>query len=209
EDAGRAYQGNLLTYRYNKPVQVYNEKVAMTRNSLTGERFSGVPVWHPLAFADGSSIGETYKAGQWPFSLICTKSQLQSSHTIGARRLRQIHRENAVIIHQKDADRLGLKRGDSVKLVTPGGTAEGKADIRGGIAPGVIGIEHGFGHWGLGARTTTIGGKVMKGDKARAAGIAHNLLGIADSKRKNLSTLGDIVLGSNARQGIPARLEKI
>ncbi|HFQ80665.1 MAG TPA: tetrathionate reductase subunit TtrA [Desulfobacterales bacterium] len=209
ESSEKAYQGNLLTYRYKKPVQIYNEKVALTRNSLTGERFSGVPIWHALTFADGSPLAKTYKASQWPFYLVCTKSQLQSSHTIGAQRLRQIHKVNAVIIHQQDADRLGLKRGDSVKLVTPGGTAEGKADIRGGIAPGVIGIEHGFGHWGLGARTTTIGGKTMPGEKARAAGIAHNLLGIADITRKDLSTLGDIVLGSNARQGIPARLEKI
>ncbi len=209
ENAEKAYQGELLNYRYDKPVQIYNEEVALTRNSMTGERFSGVPTWLPQVFADGSLIEVTYITRDWPFKLVCTKSQLQSSHTIGSKRLRQIHKENAFVIHQEDADRLGLKRGDTVKLVTPGGTAEGKADIRSGIAPGVIGIEHGFGHWALGARTMTIDGKTIKGEKARGVGIAYNLLGISDIKRKGISTLGDMVLGSNARQGIPARLEKI
>ncbi len=209
EDAEKAYQGEWLTHRYKKPMQIYNETVALARNSLTGERFSGVPIWQPPAFADGTPTEKIYMPLKWPFMLVCFKSQLQSSHTIGEKRLRQIHRENAFVIHPTDARRLGIRRGDIVQVVTPGGKARGKADVRSGIAPGVIGIEHGFGHWGLGARTMVIRGRKNEGDSARAAGIAHNLLGIADIRRKGVATLADMVVGSNARQGIPAKVEKM
>ncbi len=209
EPANKAYEGDWLAHRYNGPIQIYNETVANTRNSLTGQRFSGVPTWLPPVFADGSKIEATYTPSDWPFSVVCTKSQLQSSHTIGEARLREIHAGNCFIMHPDDAGKLGIKNGDRIRVTTPGGKAEGMAAVRHGIQQGVLGIEHGFGHWGLGATSVTVNGRKESADKARARGVAHNLLGIADPKRNGVSTLADVAVGSNARQGLAARVEKI
>jgi tetrathionate reductase subunit A len=141
--------------------------------------------------------------------VICSKSQLQSSHSIGAAKLRQIHARNGIIIHPADAQNLGIQTGDLVRVTSPGGKAEGIADLRYGVQRGVIGIEHGFGHWGLGASRVILGGETRRGSLARGAGVAHNLLGIADPKRQGISTLADMVVGANARQDIMARVEKV
>jgi tetrathionate reductase subunit A len=205
----KSYEGEWLGVRYPKPVQIYNETVATNKNSLTGKPFSGVPTWMPPVFADGSEIGATYEDKEWPFQVVCTKSQLQSPHTIGEARLRQIHAKNSIMIHPDDAKSLRIEAGDKIRLTSPGGTVEGVASVRYGIQRGVIGIEHGFGHWGLGAKTVEVGNKTRNGSKVRGAGIAHNLLGISDPKRKGISTLADMVVGSNARQGIAVKVEKI
>jgi tetrathionate reductase subunit A len=205
----KSYEGEWLGVRYPKPIQIYNETVATTKNSLTGKSFSGVPTWMPPVFADGSAISETYPAGDWPFQVVSTKSQLQSAHTIGEARLRQIHADNGIMIHPADAKTLKVKAGDRIRVTSPGGMIEGIAAVRYGLQPGVLGIEHGFGHWGLGAANVTVGNKTRPGSKVRAAGVAHNLLGIPDPTRPGISTLADMVVGSNARQDIIARVEKI
>ena len=140
---------------------------------------------------------------------MCTKSQLMSAMSIGSLRLQEIHPSNAVVIHRKDALKLGIKNGDRVRLISPGGTVEGVSSVRSGIQPGVIGIEHGYGHWGLGARREQVGNEIRPAERLRSAGVASNLLGISDPCRKGLSTLGDFVVGSNARHGMPVRIEKV
>lgn len=209
QPAAKAYEGDWLGARYPKPVQIYNETVALTKNSLSGQPLSGVPTWMAPVFADGSLIADTYSRQDWPFQVICSKSQLQSSHTIGEAKLRQIHARNGIIIHPADAKDLGIQDGDRIRVTSPGGKAEGIADLRYGVQRGVIGIEHGFGHWGLGASRVTVGGETRRGSLARGAGVAHNLLGIADPKRHGISTLADMVVGANARQDIMAKVEKI
>ena len=207
--AAKAYEGDWLGVRYPKPVQIYNETVALTKNSLSGKPFSGVPTWMERVFADGSPIADTYSRRDWPFQVICSKSQLQSSHTIGEARLRQIHARNGIIIHPADAKGLGIQTGDRVRVTSPGGKVEGIANLRYGVQRGVIGVEHGFGHWGLGASPVTVGGKTRRGSPGLGAGVAHNLLGFADPKRHGISTLADMVVGANARQDIMAKVEKL
>lgn len=209
EDQKKSYEGDWLGVRYAKPIQIYNETVATNKNSLTGASFSGVPTWLPPVFADGTLIAETYSDKEWPFQVVSTKSQLQSSHTIGEARLRQIHATNGVIIHPADAKALQLHSGDRLRIISPHAEVEAIAVVRHGIQRGVIGIEHGFGHWGLGAQKVQIGTTSRNSSKARAAGVAHNLLGLADPSRQGISTLGDMVVGSNARQGIAVKVEKI
>lgn len=209
EDQQKSYEGEWLGARYDRPIQIYNETVATNRNSLTGMPFSGVPTWMPPVFADGSVIAETYNDREWPFQVVSTKSQLQSSHTIGEARLRQIKANNGVIIHPDDAKSLRIRSGDRVRLISPTAAVEGVALVHYGIQRGVIGIEHGFGHWGLGASDVVVDGKKRPSDQARAAGVAHNLLGLADPSRRGVSTLADMVVGSNARQDIGVKVEKL
>lgn len=205
----KGYEGAWLGVRYPKPVQIYNESVALSKNSLSGQPLTGVPTWLEPVFADGSPISATYSHKDWPFQVISSKSQLQSSHTIGEPRLRQIHRRNGIILHPDDAGELSIQAGDRIRVTSPTGTVEGIANLRSGIQRGVVAIEHGFGHWGLGATSVTVGDTIRRGSKARGAGVSHNLLGIADPKRQGISTLADMVVGANARQDIMARVEKV
>lgn len=209
EGTEKAYEGEWLGHRYGKPMQIYNEKLAISRSSTTGKSHSGIPVWMPPVFADGSEIENVYKATEWPFRTVSTKSQLISSGAINAPKLQRIQPENAVVLHEVDADRLGVKSGDAVRVISPGGSIEGIASVRWGIQRGVIGIEHGYGHWGLGGRKEQIENKVWHASGLRGAGVSNNRLGYPDPTREGISTLADYVIGANARQGIPVKVHKV
>ncbi|MFA7536468.1 MAG: hypothetical protein WCY68_10295, partial [Desulfuromonadales bacterium] len=91
----------------------------------------------------------------------------------------------------------------------PGGQIEGLARLRQGLQPESVGIEHGFGRDGEGARTITIGAQVLEGFKERKTGANINRLGLTDPTRMGRSALADFAVGSNSRQAIPVRVEKI
>jgi tetrathionate reductase subunit A len=65
------------------------------------------------------------------------KSNLQSSYSIASAVLRSIVPENPVSINRQDADKAGVKSGDKVRVVTPGGSQLATLPVRNGIAPGV------------------------------------------------------------------------
>ena len=102
-----------------------------------------------------------------------------------------------------------MRNGDRIRLVTPGGEAEGLVSVRKGLMPGVIGIEHGYGHWRFGFNGLSFGENRRPADPAYGAGVAINPLGLTDPGRPGASTLADFVLGNNARNGVPARVEKV
>jgi len=209
EDGDQAYQGELLKHRYKKPMQIYDEALARARNTMSGERFVGTPTWVEPKLADGSPLEQSFPSRQWPFRVISTKSNLQSSHTIGVASLQQIHPSNAVVMHLDDAARLGIDSGDRIRITTPGGSNEGVVLVRAGIKPGVLGIEHGFGHTELGARSHRIGNRWQKANTRAGYGVNINNLGFADPRRAGLSVLTDWVVGSVARQGLPAKVEVV
>jgi len=208
ENEDKSYQGEWLAHRYGKPMQIYNEKLGTSRNSMNGKRFVGVPTWAPGRFADETLIEEVYKPTEWPFLMVSTKSQLTSAPVIGTPKLEALHPQNFVVLHEEDAKRLGVHSGDKVRVTSPAGSVEGIVSVRLGIHRGVVGIEHGYGHWGLGARRESIGNKVWHASSLRGKGVASNLLGLSDPSRKGISTLGGYVVGNNARQAIPVKVEK-
>ena len=209
ESEQKSYQGEWLQHRYKAPLQLYNEELAKQRNSMTGERFLGTAGWFQPTFLDGSRLSESYPEKEWPFRLVSTKSQFMNSGTITARRLRQLRPSNELAMHADDARRLGVRNGDRVRLVTAGGKAEGLVSVRSGVMPGVIGIEHGFGHWRYGTEAIQVGRQTLAADPGYGAGVAINRLGLTDPTRPGISTLADFVLGANARNGLPARVEKV
>lgn len=209
EAESQAYQGDFLTHRYPNPLQIYNETLGTSRNSMTGELFVGTPTWIPPVFADGTPVASRYSPDEWPFLAISTKSQYMSTASAAAKRLRPIHPSNGLVLHVDDARRLGIQEGDRLRITSPSYSLEGVALVRRGIQPGVISIEHGYGRWGLGARPEQIGNKLWHASELRGAGLAINRLGISDPTRQGFSTLGDVVVGSNARQGVPVRVEKL
>jgi tetrathionate reductase subunit A len=208
QDADEAFDGERTAQRFTRPLQVYNEAVGTARNAMTGRRFPGVPVWTPPAFADGTPVDSFYPAAAWPLQLVSFKSPLQNSYSIAARRLRGLHPENPVILNRADAERLAVRTGDRVRIVTPGGAALAVAMVRDGVMPGVVAVEHGFGHREHGARAHRFGRAEGPSDPGIGAGVNLNDLGLADPTREGHSVWLDPVSGTAVRQGIPARIEK-
>lgn len=207
EDASQAYRGDTLARRFNRPVQLYDETLATARNSMSGRRYIGTPTWIRPSLADGSPLEERFPASDWPFKVVSTKSPYMSSHTTGIPKLQQFHPTNGIAMHAADATQLGISSGDDIRIITPGGIITGQALVREGIQPGVLGIEHGFGHRELGARRHRIGDRFTHASKLAGMGVNINDLGFADPQREGASVLADWVVGSVARQGLPARVE--
>ena len=192
-----------------KPLQVWSEELAGFRHAMTGERYSGCPTWYPARLADGRDVRAEYPRQDWPFLLSSFKSNLMSSISIGVDRLRQVHPHNPVSINRQDGERLGLRNGDKVRIVTPGGSVIGLALLRDGIQPGAVGIEHGYGHTEL-ARAHVVDGKAMPHNPALAAGVNLNDLGFGDPTRgAHANVWIDWVSGAAVRQGLPARIERV
>ncbi len=194
---------------WERPVCIWNADVGTKRHSQTGEQLSGCPTWHPSRFADGSRLEDHYPPQDWPFRLTSFKSHLQSPSSIGASRLRQIHPTNPIGVNRSDAEQRGIRTGDRIRLVTPGGAVEGVALVRDGVMPGAIAVEHGFGHRELGARDQTVDGKRLPGDPALAAGVNLNDLGLVDPTHGAGNAWVDWLSGASVRQALPARLEKV
>jgi tetrathionate reductase subunit A len=209
ESVEKGWQGDLLAARWDKPVQIWNETVARSVNSMTGKRFKGTATWMEPSFCQGTPVRELYPLDKWPLSLVSTKSQLMAAGAVGSKRLHAIRPEGEVAVSVEDAERLGIATGDVVLVETPGGSGRARVTVRRGVMPGVVAVEHGYGHWALGARDLEIAGERNAASPLRGAGLASNMLGIEDPFRKGRSTLGDVAVGSNARNALPARIVKV
>lgn len=209
ENMDKAYKGDRLARSYKKGLQIWNETVATARNSMTGQRFTGCPTWTAPAFADGSAVDARFPRTDWPFRVVSTKSQLRSSHTNGLARLDSLRKSNAIALNDRDAAQLGIQTGDWIRVTSPGNSVIGQALVRKGIAQGALGIEHGWGHKELGARAHHVANRVFAGLPARGLGVNANDLGYADPTSEATMLMADPVVGSIARQAIPAKVEKL
>lgn len=208
-DEADSWQGDRQKKVYEPPLAIWNAALAGMRHSMTGERFNGCPTWYPPRLADGTDMREVFAEGDWPFSVFSFKSNLMSSISINVQRLRQVHPQNPVVINRQDAEALGIANGDTIVIESPGGQVEGIALLRDGIMRGSIGIEHGYGHWELGARAHQVDGEDTPVDEGARAGVNQNLLGFADPTRPEARNVWiDWVSGAVVRQGLPARLSK-
>lgn len=209
ENYAKAYDGEKLGHAYGKPLQIYNQKVATSINTMTGKHFSGVPTWYPQQLADGTPLREAFPESDWPMTLVAFKSNLQSSYSIASPVLRSIQPDNPVSINPADAARVGVKSGDKLRITTPGGSEIATALVREGVSPGVVAIPHGYGHWELGARAHEIDGVRQPEIPGLDAGVNLNAIGLQDPHRGGHATLGDWAVGSAARQTLPARIERV
>ncbi|SMH28728.1 molybdopterin dinucleotide binding domain-containing protein [Azospirillum agricola] len=209
QNQAEGFEGDKATHRFAKPLLVYNEALGVSRSSVTGRRWTGTAAWMAPVFADGTPVDRVHKPADWPFRLVSSKSVLVSAYTIAASRLRHLHPENPVGINAEDARSLGIETGDRIRIATPGGAELATAIVRHGVMPGVLAVEHGFGHKEYGARPHVIGGKSQPAVPEIGAGVNLNDLGLADPTRQGASVWVDPIAGTSVRQGIPARLERI
>lgn len=207
EDATESYQGEKMKHRWKKPLAIWNETLATSRNSLSGQLYTGCPTWHPLRLADGTPLRQYYTEHDWPFMLTSFKSNIHSGVSHLSPLLNAIKGVNPVYIHPDDARRFGIATGDQFNITTPGNTLAVVALVVDGVKPGTLAIEHGFGHHELGARAHTIGGKTQPLAANAVQGVNLNDLGLSDPTREGEGILLDWVVGSSARQALPAKIE--
>jgi tetrathionate reductase subunit A len=206
-DSGR--RDGSVGNRWEKPLQIWNAEVAKHRHAITGERFSGCPTCYPARLSDGRAVEELYPERQWPLRLMSFKSNVMSSSTAVIRRLHDVKPVNLVALNPADGVRFGIQHGDWVSISTPGGSREAQISLLAGVMPGVIAVEHGYGHWEMGASQHYLDGEPLAMDERIAAGINLNDLGFADPTREVPNTWLDWVTGAAVRQGIPAAIVKL
>lgn len=87
----------------------------------------------------------------YPLYLVNWKEALHThSRTMNNRWLMEFHGENELWINTKRASSLGIRDGDMVTVENQYARAAVRARVTSRIRPDVVGMTHGFGHWGLG-----------------------------------------------------------
>ena len=208
DDFARGYDGDLLRNRYGTLVNLYQEKTARTKNSMTGKSFPGIAAHVP---APADAVGRTIDDERAGYDLrLITYREIThtKSRTAANYWLLALRPENSVLMNRRDAERRGLKDGDHVRLHSasnPDGVWDfkngrsrpivGRLKVVQGLRPGVIAFSLGHGHWAYGAGDVVIDGQVVKGDPRRGLGVHANAVLRVDPVIKN-STLSDLTGGS-------------
>jgi anaerobic selenocysteine-containing dehydrogenase len=105
--------------------------------------------------------------------------------------------QNFVEMHVDDANALGIKTGDQVRVSSrsnPDGIV-GHAKVGYSVRPGVVAIANSFGHWQYGSQSWKIGGEATKADPKRGRGLNSNLVMRVDESIGNVG-LQDLIGGS-------------
>ena len=209
DDFQAAFDGEALKNKYGKQINMYIEKLAKAKNSITGKGFSPVATHLPILDSQSNPLFDE-KEG-YELNLITYREMAQcKSRTISNYWLLSLLPENFILLNSQDAARFGLKNGDMVKVVSKS-NPEGEWDLKEagkkpmigrlkvieGIRPGVTAFSLGHGHWAYGASAVFIDGKRIAPDKRRAGGIHANAAMRIDPYLKNVC-LQDLVGASVA-----------
>ena len=211
DDYESAYAGDKMTVKVPAatPAAIYYEPLGGHRHSITGEYMPGTPSLALPVASDGTPLEKFFPKSEWKYLVSSRKSNIQHYYTIVSPKLRAIHPKNFVRIAQDVAGEQGIKTGDTVKITTPYGSQTGEAFVTNGVASGVISLEHGFGHDEFGARTHFVDGEPVFRLEGAEGGLNHNKLGLLDPKREGKFSLNDWLVGTCARQALPAKISKI
>ena len=197
-----------LANAYGRQINLYLEKHAKSKNSMTGKPYWPLPrFFTPYTDALGQPIQDEEKG--FELTLITHRwITMTKSRTISNYWLLNITPENYIAINPEDAKRLGFKDGELVKVVSASNEAGiwdlgplgkkpmvGKVKLMEGIRPGHLAFALGFGHWAYGASDLEINGQVIKPDLRRATGIHANAAMRVDPVLKDVG-LTDITGGS-------------
>lgn len=208
EDVEHSYNGEFLSKKYKKPVQMYNENLGLAKDALTGESRSGTIKFYKQRVASGDTFEKLFPKEKFPLTAFSYKSNVLATPNASSTILKDIRYTTYVDINPEAAEKFGLKHGDYVKVVSGDGEIKGFLRLRNGVHPETIGVEHGAGRLAEGAVDVEINGKVTKGLSERKSGVYYNKIGLHDPSRK-VSLVSDFVCGSNARQAIPVNITKI
>lgn len=171
DNPGEEYQGELLAYRYGNIIRTFADPVARTRDSVTGQYYSGVAQYKDQAHFDGTAVND---GTGFPMKLVTYKMvQHGQGRTNVNPWLMLMQPENYVELSATDAAARAVVTGDRVRVTSASNTVGivGKAKVTQGLRPGVVGISHHFGHWEQGSRPHVVNGTATGFDPSRGAGI--------------------------------------
>ncbi|MCA1783344.1 MAG: molybdopterin-dependent oxidoreductase [Dermatophilaceae bacterium] len=220
QDHADSYDGDMLTNKYGKLLNLYQEKTAKVIHSGTGEKHAGYARYTPPADYVGNLLEDRRRPGQ--FALITHRVISQTkSRTIADPWLSALMPENAILINAKDGREAGLTDGQQVRVTSdsnPKGVwpiSEGNEKEMVGtlkftqrMRPGTVSFALGFGHWATGAEDVTIDGHVVKGEERRRKGIHANAAMWIDPTLKNMC-LFDPIGGSVSFYDTHVTLESV
>lgn len=208
DDYKDGYDKAQLKNKYGTLINLYQEKSAKTKNSMTGKAYPGVATYLPASADSLGRLIQDEKDG-YDLNLITYREvSMTKSRTVADYWLLALLPENFLLMNKRDADRLGFTDGQQAKVVSATNT-EGMWDLKNGkkipmigkikvvqgIRPGVIAFSLGHGHWAYGAGDVVIDGKKIAGDGRRARGIHANAALRIDPYIKN-TCLSDLAGGS-------------
>lgn len=157
------FEGDLYKFPLNGSgmVRFYFEDLALRRNPITGKFMSGHPRYVSLREAGQYQGFDPDKVEpEYPFKLITYKPTLHTqSRTMNYIWALESEPENMLWINPVDAQKLGIKQGDYVKVLAPGYDDWAvdiagkrveykiKAYVTNRIRQGVVCISTTYGHW--------------------------------------------------------------
>ncbi|GBC69583.1 Tetrathionate reductase subunit A [archaeon HR01] len=153
-----------MGYSKRKPfgdgiARLWNDKLAKTYNSITGEKFYGGPKYIPAAtYAPvsgrggispaGTPLREIWPLNEWPLTIVYLTGPLLTKHrSLFYYWIRQVLPENFALVNPRDAERMGVKNMELIELETPYGVIEIVAVVEPTVVEGVIAIPYGLGRW--------------------------------------------------------------
>jgi anaerobic selenocysteine-containing dehydrogenase len=214
------YRGEQLTNAYARQINLYCEKTARFRNSMTGVRYDGIPRHYPVL----DSLGRLLEDNETEFPLQLStyrQSMHTKSRTNSAYWLLAAVPENAILMNRITAEASGYRSGDEVVIksaTNPDGIWDlgelgkrrvvGKIKVVEGMRPGVVTFSLGFGQWGNGASDMKVDGDLIRHDERRGRGIHANAVMRVDPFLKNTS-LSDPIGASVVFYDTRVRLEPV
>ena len=189
------YDGDMMAHRHSGQMFFFNEELAQTADSITGELYDGFAKYAPVADSGDNPIDD---GDAFPLKLITYKQAWHSmARTINNPWLVSIMQENFVEMNSVDAAYRGIGTGDLVRVTSPSlpEGVTGRARVTETIRPSVVAIAHSFGHWEMGSKSYEVDGAASDFDATRGAGIAANPLMRTDPQLGNVA-LQDKIGGS-------------
>jgi anaerobic selenocysteine-containing dehydrogenase len=186
DNPGDEYTGDHLSYRYGNIIRSFADPIARTRDSVTGEYYSGVAQYKPVAHSDGSEVSDR----EHPYRLITYKTVHHGQARTNVNPwLMLMMPENFVEISAIDATDLEVETGDRVRVssVSNREGIVGKARVTQGLKPGVVAISHHYGHWEQHSRPHIIDGVPSGHDPSRGAGVQPTQIMRTDNVYSNVS----------------------
>ncbi len=206
---GSNYKGDFVKGKFGGMFHIFAEDVAVKKNSISGQYFSGVPYIAGEFDASGKPLSHS---DDYPFRIITFKDPIggQSRTISNYWGNINLQPENKILINTEDAGRLGLKQDQKVRLTSkdsPLGQLMlkdgknrkiemvGRINITEGMRPGTLGVSWHYGHWAYGSNEVIVDGKMITGDKRRAGGLCTNALLAVDPVIKDVC-ISDPIGGS-------------
>lgn len=157
EGYDRAYNGGYLGHPYARLFNLYVEPVGTSRDSITGQGFSGIARYEPIRLSDGTPMTDD----EYPFFVVTFKEITGGQSRTPGNYWSQnaVLPENRVRMNPRDLAALGLKEGDRVGFsspTNPDGAIEveagkrerivGRVQAAEGVRPGTVQVSWSYGH---------------------------------------------------------------